>query len=284
MPRPPRPTACGPPSGDRVTVEVEYAHLDDVTLAYALAGDDDAPPLVYVSGSGSDLRRSPNALESMFVERFRVLAYDHRGLGRSTTADSTPTMADFARDLLALLDHVGWARCRAVGVSFGGMVLQEAAVTEPDRFARAVLACTSPGGAGGASFPLHELVSLSPEQRRERWVDALDTRNSDPARRAAVLSIVEAMDAARDQPDQTPGEIAQLEARRGHDCWDRLDAMAMPVLVAAGRFDGIAPPANQEALVRRLPDARIEWFEGGHAFFVEAPTAYPVMAEFLGDD
>lgn len=266
-----------------MTIEVEYADLDDVTLAYALAGDVDAPPLVYVSGSGSDLRRTPNALESMFVERFRVLAYDHRGLGRSSAADSPPAMADFARDLLALLDHVGWSRCLAVGVSFGGMVLQEAAVTEPARFSRAVLACTSPGGDGGASYPLHELVGLTPAQRRERWVDALDTRNSDPDRRAAVLSIVEAMDAARDDPDQTPGEVAQLLARRDHDCWDRLHAMSMPVLVAAGRFDGIAPPANQEALVRRLPDARIEWFEGGHAFFVEDRSAYPVMAEFLAD-
>lgn len=267
-----------------MTVEVDFADLDGVTLAYALAGDEAALPLVYVSGSGSDLRRRPNALESVFVDHFRVLAYDHRGLGRSTTPERQPTMADFARDLLGLLDHVGWSRCLAVGVSFGGMVLQEAAVTEPQRFTRAVLACTSAGGAGGSSYPLHELVGLAPEQRRERWVDALDTRNRDPDRRAAVLAIVEAMDVERDSPDQSPGEVAQLAARRDHDCWDRLDEMAMPVLVAAGRFDGIAPPTNQEALAGRLPDACLTWFDGGHAFFVEDRDAYPTMAEFLRGD
>ena len=69
-------------------------------------------------------------------------------------------MADFAGDLLGLLDHVGWDRCHAIGVSFGGMVLQEAAATAPERFDRVVLACTSPGGDGGASYPLHELVGL----------------------------------------------------------------------------------------------------------------------------
>ena len=126
---------------------------------------------------------------SPFVERCRVLAYDHRGLGRSTTGSEPPTMADFAGDLLRLLDHVGWDTCRAVGISFGGMVLMEAAVTQPERFERCVLGCTSPGGAGGASFPLHELVGL--------------------------------------------------------------------------------------------PDARIQWFEGGHAFFIEDRTAYPAMVDFV---
>lgn len=67
-------------------------------------------------------------------------------------------MADFARDMLRLLDHVGWDTCSAVGISFGGMVLMEAVVTEPSRFERCVLGCTSPGGARGASYPLHELV------------------------------------------------------------------------------------------------------------------------------
>jgi 3-oxoadipate enol-lactonase len=265
--------------------DVTFADLGDVTICHRLAGPEDGPRVVYVSGSGSDLRREPNALSSPFVDRCRVLAYDHRGLGRSTTGDDEPTMADFARDLLGLLDHVGWDTCRAVGISFGGMVLMEAAVTAPERFERCVLGCTSPGGAGGASFPLHELVGLPDDERRERWLDALDTRNADPDRRALVRSVIEAMDAARSRPPgeafHTDGEVAQLQARRTHDCFGRLPAIHMPVLIAAGRYDGIAPPANQEAMLAQLPDARIEWFEGGHAFFIEDRTAYPTMADFL---
>ena len=264
-----------------------YADLGDVTVCHRLAGPEDGPRVVYVSGSGSDLRREPNALSPPFVERCRVLAYDHRGLGRSTAREGEPTMADFACDLLRLLDHVGWDTCRAVGISFGGMVLMEAAVTEPGRFERCVLGCTSPGGAGGASYPLHELVGLPDDERRERWLDALDDRNADPERRALVRSVIEAMDAAKPrQPGEgfyTDGEVAQLQARRHHDCFDRLPRMAMPVLVAAGRHDGIAPPANQEAMLGQLPDARIRWFDGGHAFFIEDRTAHPAMADFLLD-
>ena len=266
-------------------MSVAFADLGDVTICHRLAGPEDGPHVVYVSGSGSDLRREPNALSSPFVEHSRVLAYDHRGLGRSTTGPGQPTMADFARDLLGLLDHVGWATCRAVGISFGGMVLMEAGVTEPERFERCVLGCTSPGGAGGASFPLHDLVDLPDDERRERWLDALDTRNADPDRREVVRSVIEAMDAAKQrapgEPFHTAGEVAQLQARRDHDCFDRLPAMSMPVLIAAGRYDAIAPPANQEAMLGQLPDASIEWFEGGHAFFIEDRAAYPTMAEFL---
>lgn len=257
------------------------ADLGDVTINYDLAGDPDAPRLVYISGSGSDLRRKPNAFDTELVEHFHVLAYDHRGLGRSTTGNGPPTMADFGADLLGLLDHLGWDRCLAVGVSFGGMVLQEAAVTEPGRFERVILACTSPGGAGGASYPLHDLVGLAPEDRRERRVDALDVRNTDPDRHAAVLAVIEQMDTARDTVDQTSGEVAQLLARRDHDCFDRLPAMTMPVLIAAGRYDGIAPPANQQALAGQLPDARLDFFEGGHAFFLEDRRTYPAMIDFL---
>ncbi len=262
---------------------VAFASVGEVRLCHALAGPEDAPRVVYVSGSGSDLRQSPNALDTSLSEHFRLLAYDHRGLGRSTQAPNAPTMADFGGDLLGLLDHLGWDRCHAIGVSFGGMVLQEAATTAPERFDRVVLACTSPGGDGGASYPLHELVGLDPEARRARWVDALDTRNADPARHAAVLSVIEAMDARRESAEQTPGEIAQLLARRDHDCWDRLPRMTMPVLIAAGRYDGIAPPQNQEAMASRLPDARLDWFEGGHAFFVEDRRSYPAMIDFLLD-
>lgn len=259
----------------------ETVELGDVTLTYALGGDPDAPPLVYVSGSGSDLRAKPNALDSPLTDHFRVLAYDHRGLGRSSQGPRPPTMGDFAADLLALLDHLGWHRGLAIGVSFGGMVLQEAAIGAPQRFERVVLACTSAGGGGGASYPLHELVGLTPAERRSRWVDALDVRNADPERHAVVRSVIEAMDARRASPEQTPGEIAQLVARADHDTFDRLPALTMPVLIAAGRYDGIAPPSNQEAMASQLPDARIDWFEGGHAFFLEDPRSYPAMIDFL---
>ena len=55
----------------------------------------------------------------------------------------------------------------------------------------------------------------------------------------------------------------------------------MPVLSAAGRYDGIAPPSNQEAMHAAILDSRLEWFEGGHVFMLQDPRANQVVREFL---
>ena len=69
-------------------------------------------------------------------------------------------MADYAADAIGLLDAVGWDRCLLMGTSFGGMVAQELAIRYPDRFERIAMACTSSGGAGGPSYPLHTFHDL----------------------------------------------------------------------------------------------------------------------------
>ena len=77
-----------------------------------------------------------------------MIAHDQRGLGRTSIPEGPYTMADYAADAAALLDAVGWERCRVVGISFGGMVAQEFAVTWPQRVERLALLCTSPGVRG----------------------------------------------------------------------------------------------------------------------------------------
>ena len=79
----------------------------------------------------------------------------------------------------------------------------------------------------------------------------------------------------------TPGQRRQLAARRTHDTWDRLARITAPTLVAAGRHDGIAPLPNSEALASRIPNAVLQVFDGGHAFFAEDRSAFPAMAAFL---
>ncbi len=255
--------------------------LPGVELAYEVAGPPGAPRLLLISGSGSDLRREPRTHDHpALADRFEVLAYDHRGLGSSVPDEPhrEPTMADYAADAVGLLDHLGWDTCRVLGVSFGGMVAQELAVTAPERIERLCLACTSPGGAGGSSSPLHELADLPPDERLARQVAWLDTRTEDDAELRAFWT--EAMGALAGSTP-TEGERLQLRARSRHDVWDRLPQLDLPVLIAAGRFDGIAVPANQEALLGQVQGADLRWFDGGHAFFVQDRTALPAIADWL---
>lgn len=254
-----------------------YAANGDVQLWYERQGA--GPPLLFISGTGSDLRLKPNVFDGPLTARFDVVAYDHRGQGRSSDPERRYTMAEYADDATAVLDAVGWERAHVVGVSFGGMVSQELAIGEPDRVDRLVLACTSSGGAGGSSYPLHELELLPDEERARTHLAIGDTRvdrawqGEHSERTAELLALM----AAR------TGEVnpRQLDARRAHDTFDRLAQIAAPTLVAAGRFDGIAPVANSEMLVAGIPDAQLRVFNGGHLFLLQDPAAFDEIAAFL---
>ena len=84
-----------------------------------------------------------------------------------------------------------------------------------------------------------------------------------------------------DEPDREIGARRQLEARVGHDTYDRLPCLRLPVYICGGRYDGIAPPANLEALHKQIPDARLEFFEGGHLFLMQDARAFERITAFL---
>jgi 3-oxoadipate enol-lactonase len=261
---------------------------DGVTLYYERAGAGER--LLFVSGTGGDLRNRPSAFDGPLGSRFDLLAYDQRGLGRSSVPDGPYSMADYADDAAALLDEAGWDSCLVMGVSFGGMVAQEMAIRHPGRVRRLVLACTSSGGAGGASIPFDELARLEGTKRVERQIEMMDTR-WDEARRATHPAewqmMVDAMSGylgARDvSPERAKGAALQLEARSHHDTWDRLGAIACPTLVCGGRFDGIASPENSERLAGRIPGAEVALYDGGHQFLWQAKEAFPRIVAFLSD-
>lgn len=263
-----------------------YARLGPIDLWYERAGS--GAPLVFISGTGGDLRVRPGVLDGPYPKAFEVLAYDQRGLGQRAKPAGPYAMADYADDAAALMDHLGWSRARVLGVSFGGMVAQELALRHPDRVERLVLACTSPGGAGGASFPFHEIGHLDREARARRLIPISDTRrdsdwvqaNPDLYRQLVEMG---AADPFADEPGHAEGARLQLEARAGHDTWDRLDQIACPVLIAGGRYDGVALPATQEKMAARIPGARLQMFEGGHLFMIQDRAANPAILAFLAE-
>jgi len=258
-----------------------------IDLYYERQGS--GPRLLFLNGSGSTLASSALLIQP-FAARFDVVAHDQRGLGRTSVPPGPYTMGDYAADAIALLDAVGWDRCRVVGVSFGGMVAQELAVTAPERVERLALCCTSPGGAGGASYPLHELASLSGAERADIGTRLLDTRfdaewlASHPGDRGLAEMMAARRADSDKRVDELRGETEQLLARARHDVCDRLYRVSAPTLIAGGRYDGIAPVANSEAIAARVPNADLRFYEGGHAFFAQDPKALPEILDFLAGE
>jgi len=245
------------------------------------------PPVLYCNGSGATLASARPILERL-SESFDVVGFDFRGMGRTPLSDSPYSMADLAADIAGLLDHLEWDRCRLAGLSFGGMVAQEFAVTFPDRVERLALLSTSPGG-GLPSYPLEELADLSPHDRATRSLLLADRRwTSDwlgehPEEFQIVMSLAEGAP-AEESDDQRAGRLAQLEARRGHDVMDRLGSVTAPTWVGCGTYDDIAPIVNAEAIVQRIADAELHVFDGGHLFLFQDDHAWPELLTFLHTD
>lgn len=263
-----------------------YADVNELKLYYETSGE--GPRLLYISGTGGDLRRTPSVFDSPLIDHFQILAYDQRGLGRTTALDKPCTMADYANDAAGLLDAVGWDSCLVMGVSFGGMVAQEFAIRHSQRVDRLVLACTSAGGQGGASYPIHELADVSPETYAQVMMELADVRHDrawQEANRSEAQAIFEMMVSGRRasaaDSERNRGFVRQLEARKDHNVYDRLPTLSMPVYICGGRYDGLAPVANLEAIHAQIPGARLDLFEGGHGFLMQDPTAYPSVINFL---
>jgi 3-oxoadipate enol-lactonase len=242
------------------------------------------PRLLYFNGSGTTLATTRPMIDG-YAQVFDVAAHDQRGLGQTAIPPGPYSMADYAGDGAGLLDQLGWDTCRVVGVSFGGMVAQEFAVTWPERVERLALVCTSPGGIA-PSYPLHKLVDLDPEERSAATLQLLDTRftpewlANDPASRMIVERMAAGAGVVK-TAEQLRGEREQLEARSHHDVVDRLQRITAPTLVASGRFDGIAPLANGELIAGSIPGAELRAYEGGHVFMMQDPQAQPDIIAFL---
>jgi 3-oxoadipate enol-lactonase len=264
---------------------VPFAGVDDVNLYYELEGS--GPPVLFISGTGDDLRHRPTPRTGVLAESFGVLCFDQRGLGQSDVPPGPYTMAQYGDDAAELLDALGWDDCMVVGVSFGGMVAQELTLRHPDKVLRLVLACTSAGGAGGASYPLQELLGVDVGHQATQRMTLLDTR-WDEAWQTANPDMVRLITEGMGQqnwadPEATRGLRLQLEARSHHDTSSRLGDIACPVLVCAGRYDGIAPQANSEFLASHIPGARLELFDGGHLFFMQDASAWPAIVKYLSE-
>jgi pimeloyl-ACP methyl ester carboxylesterase len=246
-----------------------------VTLGVECFGDETAP-LVLLAG-GTTMLSWPDAVCLALARGGRrVVRYDLRDAGSSTTADPMApayTLRDLAADAAALARELDDRPAHLAGIGVGGMVAQVAALDHSDAFSALTLVATRPVAPGRVDddLPDHDAATMKRLFSRAMpdWSDraavaehaagGAEILGDDPSAARAV---------AGRKWDRTPGiePAVQLANQVGMvfsrlDCkprWRRrLPELALPVLVVHGRRDRFFPVGNGEALAREIPGARL---------------------------
>ena len=250
-------------------------NANEVALGIESFGDDDAP-LVLLAG-GTTMLSWPDALcERLAAGGRRVVRYDLRDSGESTTADPEApayTLRDLAADAAALTDALGGGPAHLAGIGVGGMVAQVAALDHPGAFSALTLAGTRAVAPGPPDddLPDHDQATMRrlfalpmPDWTdREAVADfaaaGAEILGDDPGAARAIAARIWDRTPGTAPPIQMANQLGMVFAKL--DCkprWrERLPGIAVPTLVVHGRRDPFFPVGNGEAIAREIPGARL---------------------------
>ena len=270
-----------------MNISEDTAQIGDGTIRYKLVGD--GPILVAPSALLINRDMGMFPLEALLAERFTLLMWDHRGIGKSSPAETPPTIPQMAEDGAALMDHLGIASAAVWGNSMGGMVAQELALRHPDKVERLILTVTHCGGSEKTQDDeaSDELQAMSPELMTPDFiVDQLVLPRGLPSE--FMEQYQDKVAEIRAAFMQSPPTFADLATFLGtiqswEGSFDRLGTLTMPVLVIGAELDATAPVENAEMIYEAIPGSRYMHLPGaGHQFDAQyADEVAAKIVEFL---
>ncbi len=251
----------------------QYVDVPGARLHYDTAGEAGTPVLL-VMGFGAPGRMWRKQVPAL-AARHRVAWFDNAGAGESRASVRLPTMVDMAGHAVGLADALGWDRMHVVGVSMGGMIAQELALSFRDRVRSLSLLVTHAGGVT-SGLPSARAMSLfvrgfmGPRAGRadalQRLVFADDyLAGADRERISSVLDgEVVASGGARER-------LGQISAVLRHRAGPRLAQLAgLPTLVVKAGKDVLVRPRESDRLHALIPGSRlVEFRDAGHAVLLE---------------
>ena len=257
-----------------------------LTLAYDTMGSPDDPPLLLVSGLGTQLLSWDDGLCALLADAGRyVVRFDNRDAGLSTSFDGHPvdlaavframadgddaaaralvpyTLSDMARDAIQLLDALGVGPAHVVGASMGGMIAQTMAIEHPDRVLTltSIMSTTGEPAYGRSTREARQvLLSPAPTEREAYIEDSARSlvwhskRYADPDR---VRDLAARSFDRSFRPAGTARQLAAVTA--GGSRADGLRSLAVPTLVIHGLDDTLIGPSGGERTAELVPGAEL---------------------------
>jgi pimeloyl-ACP methyl ester carboxylesterase len=236
----------------------------------------EGPEVLLIAGLGDPAEAWQPQLDGL-SDRYRLTAFDNRGVGRTPGPDGPLSASSMADDAAALLQALGVASAHVAGFSMGSAIAQELALRHAGLVRSLVLVSTYARADALFRSQLNFwrwLPEVAPSERA--FFNAFFTWVYTP-RAHADGSVNEIVEEALAFPHQQSVEAfqAQVDVCLTHDTTDRLAEITAPTLVLAGEFDVILPPRFGQAVAAAIPNARFEVWPGeAHQPFQEIPDEF----------
>ena len=242
------------------------------------------PPLLLCNGIGASLELLQPFVDALDPRR-GVIRFDMPGIGGSPAPVIPYHLAASAPLLSGLLDQLGYQQADVLGISWGGGLAQQFALSRPDRVRRLVLVATGPGALMVPGRPRVLMRMLTPRRHRDPGYAARvagdlygGSVREDPAQARDLLHATTRLGPAR-------GYYYQLISGIGWTSLPRLPKLRQPTLILAGDDDPIIPLVNARIMHRLIPRSELHIYHGGHLELVaDAQRIAPVVEEFLDAD
>jgi 3-oxoadipate enol-lactonase len=256
-----------------------FAELNGLRMRYEWSGLVSGPVLVFSHPLGTDLTMWDGQAAD-FGKRFRVLRYDKRGHGGSSSPAGPYTIEQMGRDAVALLDFLKLDEVNYCGLSIGGQTGMWLAANSPERLNKLILSNTAAkiGNDDGWNARIDAVtkggVKGVAKVVIDRWFTP-DFQAKAPAEIEKIRSVFERSDAS--------GYIACCQAVKTFDFRERIGSVRVPTLVIAGTHDPATPPGDTKSVADRIAGSKFVELSASHLSNIEQREKYSAaVADFLG--
>lgn len=238
-------------------------------------------PLLLVHGLGSSVRDWEYQVP-LLSRSHRIIALDVRGHGRSGKPHEAYSIAQFAADVAALIEHLKLDKVHLVGISMGGMIAFQLAVDRPELLHSLTIVNSTPevrAKSLGDWWQLGKRWALSRLLSLETIGKGLGRILFPRPEQAELRQKIE----QRWPQNDKRAYLASLDAIIGWSVWEHLGNITCPTLVVSGDRD-YTPVAHKERYVGLLPDARLVVIEQSrHATPMDQPDQFnTTLLSFIG--
>jgi 3-oxoadipate enol-lactonase len=256
---------------------------DGTQIHAQITGHGDAPPVLLIQGLGMN-KNGWTVQRIAMATKFRTIAMDNRGAGRSSMPDSPFTLEEMADDAVAVLDHYEVRDAHIVGASMGGAIAQVVSVKYPERVRSLTLACTACRNQPWRAELLRHWADTATTRGLRQWADESARWLIGPRSfRRLAPAIGWLGPFATFRPSR--GFVAQVSAILDTDdsLVAELGRITAPTLVIVGNQDILTPRGDSEEIAERIAHAELVVISGAaHGLMVEHATTFnEVVIDFI---